>query len=285
MTDMGALQQEQVQGGTGGRSFSDILCAVDGTRKSFAAVEQAATLAGPQGHLTLLAVTAVTGAGAYRTAAISPPRAEQMLERARKIAERHQVASEVLVDPRGPAPEVVLEHAIEHDLLALGAPAASWLAGKLTDGVTAAAIKELKTPLLACRRLTPGEQRFAERILVASDGLEGSDQLIELAGHLARECDGSVVLLHVTGVESRVAFHTIESQTRRLGDLIKDSSDVRVEVGDAAEAIVLAADEADASLILMGSRRLKGLRAIGSVSRRVVREAHCSVLLLPPSPE
>jgi nucleotide-binding universal stress UspA family protein len=187
------------------------------------------------------------------------------------------------VDPRGPAPRVVLEHATEHDLLALGAPAASWLAGRLADGVTAAAVKDLRTPVLACRRLTPGEQRFAERILVASDGLEGSDELIELARRLAAERDGSVVLLHVTGVESRVASHSIESQAKRLGDLIKDSSDVRVEVGDAAEAIVLAADEADASLILMGSRRLKGLRAIGSVSRRVVREAHCSVLLAPPS--
>jgi nucleotide-binding universal stress UspA family protein len=32
----------------------------------------------------------------------------------------------------------------------------------------------------------------------------------------------------------------------------------------------------------MGSRRLEGLRAMGSVSRRVVHQAHCSVLLVPP---
>ncbi|MGC2373330.1 MAG: universal stress protein [Solirubrobacteraceae bacterium] len=34
----------------------------------------AADLAGPDGHLTLLAVTAVSGSGQYATAAISPSR-------------------------------------------------------------------------------------------------------------------------------------------------------------------------------------------------------------------
>ena len=34
--------------------------------------------------------------------------------------------------------------------------------------------------------------------------------------------------------------------------------------------------------MVMGSRRLGGLKAIGSVSRRVAHDAHCSVLLVPP---
>jgi nucleotide-binding universal stress UspA family protein len=34
--------------------------------------------------------------------------------------------------------------------------------------------------------------------------------------------------------------------------------------------------------VMMGSRRLGGLRAIGSVSRRVAHDAPCSVLLVPP---
>jgi len=51
-----------------GSVFTNILCAVDGTRASTAAVKLAASLAGPDGHLTLLAVTAVSGSGAYATA-------------------------------------------------------------------------------------------------------------------------------------------------------------------------------------------------------------------------
>ena len=46
----------------------------------------AANLAGPNGHLTLLAVTAESGTGAYGTAAISPKRAELALSNARRIA-------------------------------------------------------------------------------------------------------------------------------------------------------------------------------------------------------
>ena len=43
-----------------------------------------------------------------------------------------------------------------------------------------------------------------------------------------------------------------------------------------------AAAKGEASLIVMGSRRLDGLRAMGSVSRRVVHQAKSSVLLVPP---
>ena len=43
---------------TPSRVFTNILCAVDGTRASTAAVRMAASLAGSDGHLTLLAVTA-----------------------------------------------------------------------------------------------------------------------------------------------------------------------------------------------------------------------------------
>jgi nucleotide-binding universal stress UspA family protein len=42
------------------------------------------------------------------------------------------------------------------------------------------------------------------------------------------------------------------------------------------------ARDAQAHLIVMGSRRLHGPRAIGSVSRRVVHRAESSVLLIPP---
>ena len=73
--------------------FADIICAVDGTRASMGGVRQAAALAGPGGHLTLLAVTAVTGAGRYTTAAISPARVEHVLEHAESIAEELGVRS------------------------------------------------------------------------------------------------------------------------------------------------------------------------------------------------
>ena len=46
--------------------------------------------------------------------------------------------------------------------------------------------------------------------------------------------------------------------------------------------ILDAAEHTDAALVVMGSRRLSGVHAFGSVSRRVVHDAPCSVLVIPP---
>ena len=262
--------------------FVDALCGVDGTRRSFAAVEQAADLAGPDGRLTLLAVTAVTGAGVNRRAAISPARAEQLLERAERIAQRRGVPCTAVIDPSSPPPQVILERASGHDLLALGAPPSSWLGGRLIQGVTEAALGSFTVPLLVARAMPAGEHRFPDRILLASDGLDGSDQLVDLAGRLARQHNASVTLLHTIGVESNARPHRIQDQASRLQQATGGASDVRVEVGAAAELIVEAAKREASSLVVMSSRRLGGLKAIGSVSRRVVHDAHCSVLLVPP---
>ncbi len=60
------------------------------------------------------------------------------------------------------------------------------------------------------------------------------------------------------------------------------SARLRVEPGHARHAVIDAARVEDSSLVVLGSRALNGLHAVGSVSRRVVHQAPCSVLLVPP---
>jgi nucleotide-binding universal stress UspA family protein len=263
------------------RVFGDILCAVDGTRRGYAAVEQAAVLAGPQGHLTLITVTAVAGEGAYRRAAIGPPRAERILEHAVGLARAAEVTCTKLIDPAGPPKHVIIERAIGHDLLALGAPVGSRIQGMFSDSVAEDALGSLTTPLLVARPLLAGDP-FLRRMLVASDGLDSSDGLVDLVGRLAAAHSASVVLLHVAGAESRSRPHRIEEQARRLDSAVGGASEVRVEVGSSAEVIVEVAEDAAVSLVVAGSRGLSGLSALGSVSRRVAHEVHCSVLVIPP---
>ncbi len=239
-------------------------------------------LAGPQGHLTLLAVTSERGSGAFRSAVISPHRAERALERAARLAEHARVPCTPELDPGGPPPQVILDRAAEHDLLALGAPWASWLGALLLDGVAEAALESFRTPTLAARTVPGAAARFGKRILVASDALEGSDELVELAGRLAQEREGQATLLHVAGVESHARPHRIQAQGERLQALLGERAHVLVELGDADEEIMRVASESSCSLIVMSSRRLGGLKALGSVSRRVSHKAHCSVLLMPP---
>ena len=90
-------------------------------------------------------MTAVAGAGVYQTAAISPAHAKRLLEHAAGLAAKAGVPSTLVVDPASPPSQVILERAAQHDLLAMGAPAMSWLGGMLIGGVTVAALGSFST--------------------------------------------------------------------------------------------------------------------------------------------
>ncbi len=263
-------------------AFLDVLCAVDGTRRSYTAVEQAAALAGPDGRLTLLAVTAPAGAGAYRSAAIDATRVTRVLDRGTRIAEDAGVSSTTVVDSGAPPARVILQAAARHDLLALGAPAMSWVGAMLVGGVAFEALRSAAAPVLIARQAS-GTRRFADHILVASDALDESDRIVEIAGRIALGIGASVTLLHTDGVESAARSRRVEQQSHTLQSLLPDRSETVTESGDAATAIVAAAGGSGASLIVMGNRRRHGPRALASVSRRVVHEGPCSVLAVPPA--
>jgi len=269
--------------------FADVLCAIDGKEGGFSSVEHAATLTGTQGHLTFLAVTSYRAEGNYRGPAIGPARAGEILERAGAIARAAGVPYTGEVDPRSPPARIILEWSERYDLLALGAPASSWPAKLLSVGVGDQALGGFSTALLLARPLA-AERRFADRIVVASDGTEGSDALIDLAAQLARPYGSTVTIVHAPGRDSplkrgRARDHesALKEQEQALArKLASGKSELLIEPGRAAKVIVAAANRADASLVIMGSRRLDGLRAMGSVSRRVAHQARCSVLLVAP---
>jgi nucleotide-binding universal stress UspA family protein len=269
-------------------SFANILCAIDGKEGGFSGVEQAAALAGPQGHLTFLMVTSFRSGGKHRGAAIGPLVGATILTRAEQIAGEAGVPYTSEVDPGGPPARVILDWSERYDLLAIGAPASSWPARLLSVGVGDKALGGFSTALLVARPLEP-ERRFADRIVVASDGQQGSRSVIDLTAQLARAAS-KVTLVYALGRESPIKRdrateeHTLEDQERTLArTLASGATELLVKPGRAGAAIVSAATGAGASLVVMGSRRLEGLRAMGSVSRRVVHQARCSVLLVPPA--
>jgi nucleotide-binding universal stress UspA family protein len=262
--------------------FTNILCAVDGTHTSAAAVRMAACMAAPSGHVTFLAVTAQTGSGQYAQAAISPSRAKSILAAAKRVADHAGVQSTVIVDSDHPPVEVILKRACDYDLLVIGAPVGSWLGGLIIGGVTVAALSQFTTPMLVVRQSLDGPLQ-GRRILVASDGQDGSEEIVKLAGDLGASQRAPVTLLHVIGAESVVRPTRIEAQAHTLELALPGMSEVCVESGKAWEVILQAAQRTDAAIVVLGTRRLRGLRALGSVSRRVVHDAPCSVLLLPPT--
>jgi len=274
-------------------SFKRVLCAVDGTRSSMAGVRLAASLAGRSGRLTLLAVTAAGGEPPHEVAAISPARAEQVLVDARHIAEAAGVPCTPILDPDGPPVEVILQRSAEHDLLVLGAPISSWLGGMLIaaisassggvlpGGVTVAALARFSTPTLIARDSSPGSLHGGQ-ILVASDGEDDSDHVVALAAGIGLAQGARVRIVSALEGESHGSPRHLQTQAAALARVLPESGEPCIEPGAAWDVILGAAERESADMLVMGSRRLEGLRALGSVSRRAAHDAPCSVLLVPP---
>ncbi len=263
-------------------AFSSVLCAVDGTHASFAAVAHAAALAGASARLTLLVVTASgSGSANFRSAAISPQRASSILERAARIAAQAGVSCERAIDTSGPPAAVILGHASSCDLLAIGAPARSPL-GTVGAAVVRATLRSFETPLLLGRRGRAGTS-LLDRVLIASDGTDSSEMLVAFTSSLLGDRVGELVLVNAVGSESHSQPHRIAAEERLLREAHKERVRLLVEPGNPASVILHAAEEQRATLVVLGSRRLSGIgAALGSVSRRVVRELPCTALVLPP---
>jgi nucleotide-binding universal stress UspA family protein len=287
-TENTEIQSRSVPEGAGA-IFPDVLCAIDGKEGGFNAVEHSAALAAPQGHLTFLAVTSYRSGGAHRPPAIGPLTAAGILERAERIARDAGLPYDSEVDPGSPPARVILDWSQRYDLLALGAPASSWPSRMLSVGVGNKALEAFTTSLLVARPLD-SDARFGDRIVVASDGTQSSHGLVDFTARIAKALGSRVTLVHGLGRESplkrsrpREQESALEEQGQRLErTLASDTSEVVVQQGRAADVVRSAAAAAQASLVVMGSRSADSTRAMGRVSRSVVHQARCSVLLVPP---
>ncbi|MGE5656068.1 MAG: universal stress protein [Actinomycetota bacterium] len=134
-------------------------------------------------------------------------------------------------------------------------------------------------------------------ILVALDGSQSTDQVIEALNQLQLQQAEKVILSHVvTGAPSdfemvadrphphaeEVPYRHIEKLLQSYQEQLPCHSELEIVAGDPAEEIIRLANIYQADLILIGSRGLTGLKRIleGSVSSQVVADAPCSVLVI-----
>jgi nucleotide-binding universal stress UspA family protein len=262
------------------RRLRDVLCAIDDTAAAEEAARQALALVDPDGRVTFLAVPEPGGLGFPETA-FTPPDARAALERALALADEAGVAAEAACEETLNAGEVVVRAARGRDLLVVGEPELARLSGIFLGSVaTAAAHFHPASVLIA--RAGSGVRPFPATILVASDGSERSEELVDLAAGLARRRGSRLALVHAT------PRHPGEPERRFLAQAVRLRADlglepvVHMEPGMPHAVVVQAARRERADLLLVASRGLEGLRALGSVSERVSHEAPCSVLILDP---
>jgi len=137
-------------------------------------------------------------------------------------------------------------------------------------------------------------------VLVALDGSEIAERVIQTLDDLAFSEDARVILCHVFPTpESEIelpadrpqsesptfSYFHIEKQLQSYQEKLSVKSELELVTGDPAEEIIRLANIYKTQLIVIGSRGLMGMKRIvqGSVSSQVVEEANCSVLVVKPN--
>jgi nucleotide-binding universal stress UspA family protein len=137
-------------------------------------------------------------------------------------------------------------------------------------------------------------------ILVALDGSELADRVIQYLQELVLPKESKLILCHVFPTpESEMelpadrphpesptlSYFHVEKQLQSYQEQLPVNSELELVSGDPAEEIIRLANIYKVGLIVIGSRGLTGMKRIvqGSVSSQVVEESPCSVLVVKPN--
>jgi nucleotide-binding universal stress UspA family protein len=139
-----------------------------------------------------------------------------------------------------------------------------------------------------------------KNILVALDGSEIAERVIETLEDLLFSQEAKVILCHVFPTPDSeidlpadrphpefpvLSYFQIEKLLQSYQEKLSVNSELELVTGDPAQEIIRLANIYKAELILIGSRGLTGMKRIvqGSVSSQVVEDAPCSVLVVKPN--
>ena len=250
--------------------FQRVLCGVDSTPQSLAAVRQAAQLRATDGDLIIISALdsgSTAQAGWAATQANAALRAEAELALAAARAEVSDAAFRLV---EGRPDQVLIAEAkrLDATLMAVGTHGISRPIGIALGSVTTMVLHEAPCSVLVARE-RPATEDPPRSLIVGIDGSPESAAAADVAFALAKRFEIEARLLAV-----RDGKDFDQSAVNAIAE------DVSFEDGKPVETLVAAAEPSD--LVIVGSRGLHGIRALGSVSERVAHKARCSVLVVRP---
>jgi len=287
----------------------NLLLATDGSEHAMAAANLVNDLAlPPASSITIFAVLVPREASNY-----SP--LENALQQTKATLQQKKGINVAIEMQTGYPAEKITEFTEEHrpDLIVMGAKGLRHTLGILVGGVAQQVVEYAKTPVLVVRAPYQG----IRRILLAIDASECSQRVLDFLGgsghHPAFPLPGgiSVTAAHVLApvavyprymptihqgqifVPPDEELETIRAEEKSQGEALLrrsvkylqqagyEASSVLLS-GDAATEIIEHAEKNKMDLIMVGSRGLSPAKAwlLGSVSRKLVHYASCSVLVI-----
>lgn len=291
------------------------LIALDGSPSSEVAAELAASLDWPpDSTVHYIAALDVAARMGYWTPP-SPIDTSDLIEELRTelVAMLEQTVSRfpvraaesrIVVESGRPAD--VISHAASElaaDLLVVGSRGHGPLRTLLLGSVSADVVDQAPCPVLVARRPA------IARILLAHDGSDFARAAEDLVAGWPLLAGVPVEVLSVARMETSAGSHLASLGEGRLAVAIRTSAEgarrhhediaraaaerlaergrearADMRVGDPAEMLVDEAEERGIDLIVIGSHGRTGLERLrmGSVARKVLTHAHCSVLVVPP---
>lgn len=279
--------------------FDRIVCGVDGSKAALDALGQARRLLAPGGRLVAvtvceLAVAAQAGWAAGDAAAQLERAAKQAADEVQRELEGLPNAEVRVV--RG-SPATALLAVVRREgagLLAVGSHGGSRALGILLGGTTTSLLHVAPCSVLVARSSADSEG-FPHSIVVGVDGSDESLLAADAAEELALCSGASLRFIAATGgkpidLDGLARLRSPEPALARASGAPRRTM-IQLPVLEwnaraPLEALLAASAEAD--LVVLGSRGLHGLAALGSISERVAHRASCSVLVArhahPPSP-
>lgn len=282
--------------------MSEVLVGVDGSEGSRAALRWAAGVADALGSpLRVLSAWQYPADAVMSFGQLELPRPEDADERVERQL-RELVAELDLADDRsvvaravrGPAAEALLRAAAGDGvrMLVVGSRGLGGFRGLRLGSVSRQLTEHAPRPVTVVRHEAPGRLRT---ILVAADGSDDATRALRFAGELAVDAGAELVVVNATGwrdvQQSPDGEPLIDLDTRRswveewCAPLREAGVAYRIEVvrGDPRTALLEAARDADADLVVVGSRGRGPVAAmvLGSVAASLVEHSEVPVTVLP----
>jgi nucleotide-binding universal stress UspA family protein len=264
---MVASEAHEAATGSGPSIFGHIVVGIDGTQASLEACRQAARLAEVDAVIDAATVVHIApvseGETSGRGSDVLQLEAESAIAQAAPILGDRGRTS--FLD--GFVDAALIEH-LERSgatLLALGTHGHHRVTEILIGGVAGVLLHKAPCSVLIARLAEPIEG-FPRSLVVGVDGSPQADQALGVARRLATRFE--VPLREIVATNDGVDLSSVQLRAPL------------VEIVDERPVAALVEASKGAGLLIVGSRGLHGLRALGSVSERLAHRAACSVLVV-----